>query len=360
MINPLPQPLPIHLSLAMTSYLGATTMIELMSSSAESKISKSKLNKAKLEVEKAARNKLLDFFAGINSYATQPVSEWKPNAKVIWQEGSTRILDFGGKGQPILFIPPLINRANILDLSGEKSLMKFLSKQGNALLVDWGAPTESEINFNSDSYIQRLTRFCQTQKKLIIGGYCMGGLLALKLAKCIEPSALILLATPWNFHAPDVKRVEIPAKHMHKYLDDLETVPPEFIQSLFMMADPWRVYNKYSSMGKSSAPQKKSMMEIEYWVNNGVPMSVLMAKECIIDWTINNTPGKGKWLDVSDLQMPVFLGCPTNDKIVPIGCSIPLAGLLTNATLHKFNCGHIGMLTRKLCFEPIKEWLENL
>ncbi len=299
--------------------------------------------------------------AGVNSYAIAEIPVWKPEAKVIWSEGNTRILDYGGQdnkklGKKILFISPLINRANILDLQGNKSLMKFLKTAGyNPLLVDWGNPGESEQEFASDDYIARLAKFAGMQKDLIIGGYCMGGMLALKLAKFCKPKALILLATPWNFHAPDVKRVEMKEKAMEKFLDSLEMVPPEFIQSLFITADPWRVYDKYSCPDGNDA-----RLEVEHWVNSGVAMSVPMAKECIIGWSINNTPGKGQWLDVSDLEMPVYLGCPMNDKIVPIGCSIPLAGLLGNAQLEKFPVGHIGMLTKRLCFKPLAEWLKRL
>jgi len=295
--------------------------------------------------------------AGVNSYSIAPIPEWKPEAEIIWAEGSTRILSYAKKGKKILFISPLINRANILDLQNDKSLMKFLAAAGyQPLLVDWGNPGDEESEFGSDEYVERLLRFCAAQKgDMIIGGYCMGGMLALKLAKIQKPKALILLATPWNFHAPDVKRIDMPEKSMRQFLDSMEAIPPEFIQSLFLTADPWRVYNKYSALDARS----NSMLEIEHWVNSGVLMTVPMAKECIIDWSINNTPGKGEWLDITGLDMPTYLGCPTTDKIVPIGCSIPLAGLLPNAQLEKFPVGHIGMLTKRLCFKPLAEWLKK-
>ena len=143
---------------------------------------------------------------------------------------------------------------------------------------------------------------------------------------------------------------------MQQFIDQFSTVPPEFIQSLFINADPWRVYNKYSALGH----ENKSMLEIEHWVNSGVMMSVPMAKEAVIGWAIENTTGKGTWLDISDIKCPAYLGCPTTDKIVPIGASVPLAGLLENATLQKFPCGHIGMLTKRLCFQPLADWLRNI
>ena len=353
-INPYPQPFPIHLNLGLASMAGAMAMAKLLTSSAELPLSKEQAQKLEQKINQAAKNKYLNFLQGVNTYAHETIPAWQPQASLIWQEGNTRILDYGGGGQKILFISPLINRANILDLNGDKSLMHFLKSAGyNPLLVDWGDLGISEKDFDSDSYISRLEKFTASEDKLVIGGYCMGGLLALKLARRIKPKALILLATPWNFHAPDVKRIEIPSALMQKMLSGFDAVPPEIIQSLFLTADPWRVYNKYSSMPRGSA----AMLEVEYWVNSGVAMSVPMARESIIGWAINNTPGRGRWLDVSAIQTPTYLGCPTTDKIVPIGASIPLAGLLPNVTLQKFPCGHIGMLTKKLCFQPLADWL---
>ncbi len=306
-------------------------------------------------VESASRSKLLDFYAGLARYSAAKIPEWQPAAKTIWSEGSTRILDYGGKGTPVLFISPLINRANILDLSGGRSFMKFLKTVGlRPLLVDWGVPGADEKEFGSGEYIARLESFCaEFGKEIIIGGYCMGGLLALKLAKKIRPEALVLLATPWNFHSPDVKRVNLRREVMEAAIGRFEYLPHEVIQSLFLVSDTWRVYDKYSRY-------KDEYNEIEYWVNNGVPMSLPMARESIISWALENSVGKGEWLDVSDIDAPVFLACPTADKIVPVGCSIPLAGLLANSDVFKFATGHVGLVTSPELRKKFSGWLEGI
>ena len=362
MTNPLPQPLPIHLNLALLSLAGASFLPESLSLNNElpslKKLSLADQARLKLKIQQNANQKLSNFYQGLAVYSNTPTPKWQPAAKIIWQEGSTRILDYGGKGEPILFISPLINRPNILDLATDKSLMKFLAKQGyRALLVDWGSVTETERKFKSDDYIARLKRFAVSLKNPIIGGYCMGGLLALKLAKTLPHKALILLATPWNFHAPDVTRLNLPKAILQKSIDGFQFVPPEFVHSLFIIADPWRVYNKYAELGarRKISPE---FLEVENWVNDGVFMSAPLAKEIIIDWALENKVGQGEWLDVSKIDSPVFLACPTKDKIVPIGCSIPLAGLLASAKLEKFNCGHVGMITSKLVFEPLAKWLK--
>jgi polyhydroxyalkanoate synthase len=308
----------------------------------------------KNEIQKQARNKLLSFYSGLAQYQQIPVEKWQPDAKNIWQEGTTKIWDYGGKGRAVLIIAPLINRANILDLQ-DNSFVQFLKSCGlRPLLVDWYEPGEVESNFSSDDYVARLNRFCQSySKEIMLVGYCMGGLIALKLAKLFTPTVLILLATPWNFASPDVKRINIARNVMESSIEIHDFVPPEIINSLFLIADPWRVYNKYSAF-------KKHYAEIEVWSNSGVKMSVPLAKEAILDWSIDNKTGKGEWLDVSNINSKTFLACPTNDRIVPIGCSVPLAGLLKNAELYKFNCGHVGLIISADFRKKLADWIRDL
>src|SRR5262249_13639989 len=130
-----------------------------------------------------------------------------------WQEGSTRLLDYGTRapdGRSVLVIPSLINRAYILDLSPEKSLLRFLASQGlRPLLIDWGRPDAPERGFTLTDYIAGRLEAAAAAAVEIVGGplgvvgYCMGGLLALALAqRCPRVvKALALLATPWDFHA---------------------------------------------------------------------------------------------------------------------------------------------------------------
>ena len=129
--------------------------------------------------------------------------------------------------KPILVIPSLINRSYILDLSEQNSFMRHLgeklSDQGYApFLLDWGAPGPIEYQYNLADYVKiplsqalkTLTDWSRdgnadhgTQPITVIG-YCMGGVLALALA-LRNPQViknLVLLATPWNFHADSALR----------------------------------------------------------------------------------------------------------------------------------------------------------
>ena len=60
---------------------------------------------------------------------------------MLWEEGGSRLLDYGGTGRLLLVVPSLINRAYILDLAAERSMLRFWAANGlHPVLLDWGWP----------------------------------------------------------------------------------------------------------------------------------------------------------------------------------------------------------------------------
>lgn len=346
-VNPLPQPLPLHLNLALMSYIGTNSW------AAYQNLRNELQNLKPEQVESVSRKKLLNFIDGIAEYSAAMVDEWKPDAKIIWQEGTTRVLDYGGKGKDVVIIPPLINRANILDI-GSVSLVRHLKDNGyRPLLVDWQEPGRLERNFTSVEYTRRLEEFCKTLKaKPIIVGYCMGGVFALKLATRIEPKALVLLATPYEFR----NNFAISRADFEQYFDSMEFVPPEFISGLFAYADMFSVYDKFSTISSLDNRRKREFFTVEHWVNNGVPMTVPLARECIIDWVFEKNLG----IEPEKIKCKTLVACAMQDKIVPLNTSLPLIAVIDNADLLKLNSGHIGIITKKLVHDPLVEWLNKI
>src|SRR5579862_3653767 len=127
------------------------------------------------------------FFEGLERYRHHPYRRDLPEPPVLWQEGTTRLLDYGPPdGLPVLVIPSLITRAYILDLASGQSLLRYLASEGlRPMLVDWGAPEAEERGFGLSDYIaRRLEPAAEVARDEagavpIVIGYCMGGLLAL-------------------------------------------------------------------------------------------------------------------------------------------------------------------------------------
>lgn len=318
--------------------------------------------------------------AGIAAYRRHPWRRTLPDPPAIWSEGETRLLDYGGEGPPLLFIPSLINRGHILDLDEGASLVRFLAAAGfHPLLLDWGWPGERERRFTLTDYIAgRLDRALgAVAEKPILVGYCMGGLLALAAA-LREPRrlrALALLATPWDFHADDPAR----AAALARLLPLMEpafalghALPIDWLQTLFALVDPYGVGRKYRAFATldPESTRARRFVALEDWLNDGVPLAAPVAREALGGWYGDNTPARGNWLvaglpvDPATLRLPTLVAAPTRDRLVPPASARPLATLIPGATLITPHVGHIGMIAgtnaETALWRPMLTWLHGV
>ncbi len=190
--------------------------------------------------------------AGIAAYRRHPYQRDLPDPPAIWQEGDSRLLDYGGAGPTVLVVPSLINRAYVLDLAPGRSMLRHLAAGGvRPVLLDWGWPGPQERHFTLTDYIAgRLDRALSAiAGPVTLVGYCMGGLLTLALAlrRPDVVRSLVLLATPWEFHAaaalPGVtRRLDLRGRHLAGGC---------VADRLFAMLEPGAVAAKYRAFGAS-------------------------------------------------------------------------------------------------------------
>jgi polyhydroxyalkanoate synthase len=318
--------------------------------------------------------------AGIAAYRRHPYRRDLPDPPAIFAEGDTRLLDFGGAGRPVLFVPSLINRAYVLDLAPGRSMMRWLAAQGlRPLLLDWGWPGETERRFTLTDYIAgRLERaLAAVGTPVVLAGYCMGGLLAVATAQRRPDlvAALALLATPWDFHAGDPERARSLARLLPLFEPALafaRTLPVDGLQLLFAMLDPYGIAEKYRAFGRldSAGARATLFVALEDWLNDGVPLAAPVARECLRDWYGANAPARGEWrvaglgVDPATLRLPAFVAVPARDRIVPPESARPLAAALPGATLQQPAAGHIGMAAgagaEAALWRPLAEWIAGL
>ena len=397
-----PRPLPLHMMTAINSWSssrGALPILRNASIKWKPQVAEraAKLQKslpaapaaeseadplaAALETEITAR--LTAFQAGVNAYRRHPYRRQLTDPPTLWESGATRLLDYGpADGRPVLFVPSLINRAYILDLSARRSLMRWLAAETGLrpLLVDWRGPGPAERHFTLTDYITGPLAGALDQAVAAAGGpvpvvgYCMGGLLALALAaqRPADVAGLGLLATPWNFHAERVAQAEALARAVDATAPLLAAygeLPVDIIQSMFSALDPFMVTRKFIRFAatRQDSQAAEEFVALEDWLNDGVPLSGPVARDCLGGWYGRNTPHEGLWeiagatVRPEAINIPARVLIPQQDRIVPPSSAQALADALPNADASSPPLGHIGMVAsaraKSLVWEPLAEWL---
>ncbi len=324
------------------------------------------------------------FIAGIRAYRHHPDRRDVAEAPVIWSAGTTRLRDYNPSmpdAPIVLVIPSLINRYDILDLDFASSFLRTLAGQGlRPLVVDWDVPGDTEKNFDLTAYVtQRLIAAMEFIAKgntapMHVLGYCMGGLLALAVA-ALRPErvkTLTLMATPWDFHRPDPAigaSFRTFADQMEPTLKTTGHLPVDIIQSLFATFQPLQTLTKFTEFAglDPASMEARQFVLLEDWLNDGVPLTAPVARECLRGWYGGNNTAKLDWrvggtiIDPRAVTTPSYVIVPGKDRIVPPESALPLAKLLPHATLHEPMMGHIGMIASRNAahqvWAPLLHWL---
>ncbi len=392
-----PRPLPLHLGLAATAYLASNTVSPR--SNAGWPISKgpladralalaaeaASLDPARLAeaIGREGRRRYGLFLDGVLAYRRHPYRRGLADPPAVWREGSTRLLDYGPeRGVPALVVPSLVNRSFVLDLMPERSLLRAWAAQGlRPLLVDWGRPDEAERGFDLTGYILRLERAMEAASGAAAGhrpvavGYCMGGLLALALARrrTADLAGLVLLATPWDFHAEraeEARRVGAIGAALMPLVEAWGEMPLDLLQTFFAFVDPLQVPRKFLGFAglDPGSSRARLFVALEDWLNDGVPLTTGVARDCLIGWYGENRPGRGVWQVAGEavrperLKLPTLVVAPGADRIVPPRTAIALAERIPGAERLDPEAGHIGMVVGggadRLMWEPVRRWIE--
>lgn len=321
---------------------------------------------------------------GVQLYRQHPVRRTLADAISCGQIGSTHLRDYAPDmtGRPVvLVIPSLVNRYHILDLDAGQSLLRWLVQQGiRPLLVDWGQPEVDEATMSVADYVARLEALLRLAlavtgvPRLHLLGHCLGGNLALGLAS-LRPdkiTSLVLMSTPWNFHAGDSRlgRYAVTAwRDLATHLAESALVPARFVQTLFTLLQPVEILEKYrrlATMPPDDAALRRFTL-VEDWLNDGVALTRPVCHDVIEDWYGSNLPHLGGWQlgarpwHPGAVKMPTLLALPEHDHIVPPQSAAALVRHLPHASLLPLPLGHIGMIVGREAMSrwwtPLAQWI---
>jgi polyhydroxyalkanoate synthase len=391
-----PRPMAAHLASAMMLWSSSRTVLPfLKDASLPSSALVERLRGLAAEIDAAGPNSVaaaLDleitrraksYLAGLQAYRRHPYRRSNKAPPVVWREGTTRLIDYGGgtAGPVILVVPSLINRFYVLDLLPERSFLRHLAGRGlRPLVVDWGAPGGEERKFDLTDYVAgRLESAFEAALRLAgapigVAGYCMGGLFALALAlrRPDQTACLAVLATPWDFHAERAQQARffgLIADCLPLLCNDQDALPVEVIQSLFFMLDPFSAERKFTRFAAldPNGDKARTFVALEDWVNDGVPLAAAVARDCARSWYGDNEPARGQWqiggerVDPQQLRSPALVVVPNHDRIVPPSSAEPLAAALGGATVLRPPFGHVGMMSAArapaIVWTVIADWL---
>ncbi|AHE51780.1 alpha/beta fold hydrolase [Sphingomonas sanxanigenens] len=282
------------------------------------------------------------------------------------------MLDYGGSGPPVVFIPSLINPAHILDIAPHNSMLRWLSAHGiRPLLVDWGTPTPAESGRDIAGHVEDLLvpLIAALGERPALVGYCLGGTMAVAAATMLRPRGLALIAAPWRFAGfPERSREEMSAlwSDVHDAADAMGLLPIEVLQAAFWRLDPDRVMQKFAGFAEldPASDAARAFVTLEDWANAGAPLTWAAGRDLFDDLIYADLPGRGRWrvggafVDPSGIDAPILDIVSTCDRIVPA------ATALGRGTTRLLNTGHVGMVVgrraREQLWHPLLQWLSQL
>ena len=309
--------------------------------------------------------------AGLRNYQEAPRPQPRPPKPAIAAAGRATLRDYGGTGQPVVFVPSLINPPLVLDLSRGNSLLRWLARQGvRPLLVDWGTPTPADRGMDVTAHVEALLlpMLRSLKRPPVLVGYCLGGTLAIAAASAVRTAGVATIAAPWHFggYGDAIEPIAELWSQAHPTCDRLGLVPMEVLQAGFWQMDPARTVRKFERFATldPASPAARAFIALEDWANGGAPLPYAAARQLFDDFFAADLSGAGGWRVEGRAVDPAALDCPslafvsTTDRIVP-AASAPPANERRESAL-----GHVGMVVgsraRAALWEPLADWLTRL
>ena len=272
--------------------------------------------------------------------------------KVIFQNEIMQLLQYAPSTEkvlkrPLLIVPPWINKYYVLDLTPEKSFIKWCVDQGiTVFCVSWVNPDESLAQKTFEDYIREgplaaldAIKQATGEDKVNAVGYCVGGtMLAVALAKMAVDhderiASATLFAAQVDFtYAGDLKvfideeQVEAIEQRMAErgYLEGMSMVTVFNLLRSNDLIWPY-VINNYLR-GKAPFP-----FDLLYWNSDATRLPAanhsFYMRNCYLDnkitkgkMVIGNTP-----IDLKTVKVPVYNLATREDHIAPaksvlLGC----------------------------------------
>ncbi|HCD27112.1 MAG TPA: class III poly(R)-hydroxyalkanoic acid synthase subunit PhaC [Gammaproteobacteria bacterium] len=325
--------------------------------------------------------------SSINNFVSLPDSEVKigetPKEEVLKLDKVTLYRYFPLDGvkpantRPLLIAYSLIGSYTMLDLQRDRSVIRNLLLQGQAVyVIDWGHPNKSDKWLSFDDYVESYLSDCvdyicdhHNLSAISLLGICEGGVFAACYAS-LHPeriASLALAVTPIDFHADQGASTEESVGYLNRLLrkfsraeleamiDAFGYLPGETTGLVFLEMTLVKSITKYNwELLDSLAGDRDKVLNflrMEKWLLDRPHHPSEAAKHWLIDLYNENRLVKGEFelegekVRLSQLSMPVLNIFAKHDHIVPPATSKALQKHLSRQTKYEeleLNAGHIG------------------
>jgi polyhydroxyalkanoate synthase len=292
---------------------------------------------------------------------------------VVYEEDSLKLLRYRRDTpalykEPVLVCYALVNRAYILDLQDEKSVIRQLLARGfDVYMIDWGTPSEADRSLRLADYVcgflKNVIEFVLREEhvdRLNLFGYCMGGAMS-AMYTALYPEHiknLILLAAPIDFSSresmlhlwTDERYFDIDA-----LIDTYGNCPAPFLQGCFLAMRPVQnLYEKYYSLyDKMYDPRfVENFFAMEKWVGDNIPVAGETFREFVKFLYQRNQLVKGEFrlagnpVKLERITCPLLLLTAKDDHLVIPESTLGILPHVGSKDVKSMsiNAGHVGLV----------------
>jgi polyhydroxyalkanoate synthase len=292
---------------------------------------------------------------------------------VVYEEDSLKLLHYRRETpaqyrEPVLVCYALVNRPYILDLQGDKSVIRQLLARGfDVYMIDWGTPSAADQSLRLVDYvcgfIKNVVDFVLRREEvphLNLLGYCMGGAMS-TMFTALYPELvknLILLAAPIDFSSrqsllhlwTDEKYFDVDA-----LIDTYGNCPAPFLQGCFVMMRPVQnLYEKYYAFYDRMYDARfiENFFAMEKWVNDNIPVAGETFREFVKFLYQRNQLVKGELrlgdetVNLKRITCPLLLLTARDDHLVIPESTEGIAPHVGSRDIKSMtiNAGHVGLV----------------
>jgi polyhydroxyalkanoate synthase len=276
---------------------------------------------------------------------------------------------------PVVLTYALVGRYTMMDLQEDRSFVRNLLRAGlDVYLVDWGHPTRADKYAAFDDYVNDYLAGCIEEvcrrsgaESVNLVGVCQGGFISLCYA-ALHPHRvrnLVTTVTPVDFQADkgsdridrgfmNVWARSLQPADIDRLVDQMGTVPGEFVGYLFSLMTPGRSLTKYNvDLVDAAGDDAKllNFLRMERWLADRPDQPGGAAKQWLKDCYQDNKLIKdefvldGRTVRLKDITCPVLNIYTETDHIIPPEMSKALAGRVGSEDYTEvvLKGGHIGI-----------------